>query len=130
VAEEGRYPLLVFPEATVVPSVLSPPRGGGARNPKKARQIERLDAQFLVLQEVLDQRRAAVSAAAVATAPEHVLVFETNGSAKALLEAIAETPELEWLVSHEERVDQDEDFRLESSTSTWSCSTSALSSSC
>ena len=62
-----------------MPPVEKPIRGGGPPNPSKARQIERLDPQFLELQRVLEARRVGLTTSALGAAPEHVLVFETNG---------------------------------------------------
>jgi Subtilase family len=90
-------------------------KGGGAPNPKKGRQIERLGPQFLELQRVLDARGALLSDTVAATAPEHVLVVVTNGPRKDLLETLATLPELEWLFQQDERVDQDDDFHYASS---------------
>lgn len=85
--------------------------GGGARNPRKARQIERLGPKFEALQEVLRARRAALQADASGPAVEQVLVLETNGPVGALYDSVVRTPGLEWLASDELRdLDPDEDF--------------------
>src|SRR6185436_10499187 len=86
--------------------------GGGAPNPRKARQIERLEPQFQELQRVLGSRGAALSEAAAATSPEHVLVFVANGPRRELTEVLASLPDLEWLLQHDERVEPDDDFRF------------------
>jgi hypothetical protein len=94
------------------PRQIGPIIGGGAPNPKKARQIERLEPQFQELQRVLASRGAALSEAAAATAPEHVLVFVANGPRRELTEVLASLPDLEWLLQHDERVEPDDDFRF------------------
>lgn len=111
-AGSAEHPLLVLPPGIEEVKASLPPRGGGAPDPKKVRQIERLGPQFLELQKVLESRGALLSENPAATAPEHVLVFVTNGPRKELIETVASLPELEWLFQHEERVDQDDDFRL------------------
>ena len=108
---EGEYPILALPAGEVVPPVVKPPRGGGPPNPGKRRQIERLDRQFLELQRVLDARRADLSTSALGAAPEHVLVFETNGPPDEFFAEVAQRPELEWLLEYEDRVPADDDFK-------------------
>lgn len=88
-----------------------PARGGGPRNPKKGRQIERLDPKFDTLQALLASRRAALQADPGGVAPEQVLVFETNGPVREFHEVVARTPGLEWLADDELRdLAPDEDF--------------------
>lgn len=85
--------------------------GGGPRNPKKGRQIERLDPKFETLQQLLASRRAALQADPGGVAPEQVLVFETNGPVREFHEVVARTPGLEWLADDELRdLAPDEDF--------------------
>lgn len=89
------------------PSVI----GGGPRNPKKGRQIERLDPKFEALQDFLASRRAALQADPGGVAPEQVLVFETNGPVREFHEVVARTRGLEWLADDELRdLAPDEDF--------------------
>lgn len=107
---EGDYPILALRAGVVVPRVEKRPPRGGSPNPTKTRQIERLDPQFLALQEVLDARKAQLSASALGAAPEHVLVFETNGPPEEFFAAVASRPELEWLLDFEDRVPVDADF--------------------
>lgn len=104
-------PFLISPPP-VQQSFRAPPSfGGGAGNPRKARQIERLDPKFAVLQEALRARRAALQADASGPAIEQVLVLETNGPVRPLYDTVATTPGLEWLASDELRdLDPDEDF--------------------
>lgn len=85
-------------------------RGGGSPNPTKTRQIERLDPQFLALQQALDGRKAELSQSALGAAPEHVLVFETNGPPDEFFAEVASRPELEWLLDFEDRAAVDADF--------------------
>ena len=84
--------------------------GGGVVFPTKERQIERLEPQFAELKRVLDARNAVLATAPGAASPEQVLVFETIGPAADFLTAVRATPDLEWLVEHEDRVDPDSDF--------------------
>ncbi len=111
----GEYPLLLLPEATLAARVITRPRGGGAPNPPKKRQIQRLDPQFIDLQRVLEARNALLSQTPGGSAPEHVLVFETNGPPQRFFETVKAHPELEWLLEYDERVEQDDDFKLSDS---------------
>lgn len=104
--------MLALPAGADSPWQPPPPKGGGAPNPKKARQLERLEPQFLELQRVLASRGAVLSEGAAATAPEHVLVFVTNGPRRELTEVLASLPDLEWLLQHDEKIDPDDDFRF------------------
>jgi subtilase family protein len=110
-AVEGDYPLLALPPGELVPPVPRRPPRGGALNPSKKRQLERLEPQFKELQRVLDAGNAAISSSALGAAPEHVLVFETNGPPQGFFDEVRKHPELDWLLEREERVDADEDFR-------------------
>jgi hypothetical protein len=112
VAERPDHPLLALPAGVDGTRQIGPTIGGGAPNPKKARQIERLEPQFQELRRVLASRGATLSEAAAATAPEHVLVFVTNGPRRELTEVLASLPDLEWLLQHDERVEPDDDFRF------------------
>jgi hypothetical protein len=110
---DGDRPLLALPRPErVAPRLPTPPRGGGgAKSPRKARQVERLTPQFLQLQAALEEKRAALQADAGAVAPEQVLVLETNGPVKALFDAVHATAGLEWL-AEEDLLDvmPDDDF--------------------
>jgi hypothetical protein len=87
------------------------PQGRGARNPIKARQIERLEPMFSALQEMLEAKRAALQTDPSGPAIEQVIVFETNGPVKDLYNTIGRTPGLEWLADDEIReLAPDEDF--------------------
>lgn len=112
---EGEFPILALPAGESVPPVQKRAPGGGAPNPTKARQIQRLDRQFLELRRVFEARNAELSTSALGAAPEHVLVFETNGLPDAFFDEVARHPELEWLVDYEDRVPPDEDFKKASS---------------
>ena len=104
-------PLLVSPPGQKQPYTPPPTRGGGPKNPKKARQAERLNPKFLELQEALDAQRGALQRDAAGVAPEQVLVFETNGPVKDLYEVVSRTPGLEWLADEDLRdLAPDEDF--------------------
>src|SRR5690606_37143540 len=106
---------LVLPPATSIAPAIRPLRNVGVRNPTKGRQIERLEPQFLALQRVLDAHNAALTQSAGAASPEHVLVFETNGPPQDFFATVAAHAELDWLLEHEQRVDQDDDFYLRDS---------------
>lgn len=108
---EGEYPILALPAGEVVPLVEKTKPRGGSPNPSRERQIERLEPQFLALQKVLDARNAELATSALGAAPEHVLVFETNGPPDAFFDEVSKHPELEWLLEYEDRVPADEDFK-------------------
>jgi hypothetical protein len=108
---EGDYPILALRAGEVVPRVEKQTRGGGAQNPSKVRQIERLDPQFFALQRALEAHKADLSTSALGAAPEHVLVFETNGPPGEFFTEVSKRPELEWLLDFEDRVPADADFK-------------------
>jgi hypothetical protein len=103
---------LVLPPGTLLPSQERVRPGGGAPNPKKGRQIQRLGPGFQQLQRAFESNAASLTDDATGAGPEHVLVFETNGPAKDFLELVATIPELEWLFDYDEKVNQDDDFRI------------------
>ena len=91
-------PLIPLPRAEQVPPrPPPPPPRGGPKGPRKARQIERLSPKFERLKTSLEEKRAALEADPEGVAPEQVLVLETNGPAKELLDAVKATPGLAWL---------------------------------
>jgi hypothetical protein len=104
-------PLLVSPPPIKQKFRAPPSIGDGAKNPKKARQIERLNPKFAALQEALEAKRGALQSDPSGPTLEQVLVFETNGPAKDLYETVAQMKGLEWLADEELRdLDPDEDF--------------------
>jgi hypothetical protein len=104
-------PLLVSPAVSAQAFNFRPPRGGGAANPKKTRQAERLAPRFSELQHALEARRGALQGDAAGAVVEQVLVFETNGPVKDLYETVARTPGLEWLADEDLRdLAPDDDF--------------------
>ena len=108
---EGEYPILALPAGEEVSPVQKPTPRGGTPNPSKQRQIERLDPQFLELQRALEARRPELTTSALGAAPEHVLVFETNGPPDKFFAEVVKRPELEWLLDYEDRVPADDDFK-------------------
>lgn len=64
-AADADYPFLILPPGIATSVGVEQPRGGGAQNPGKARQIERLDPAFRELQRALDGRQAAISSNAL-----------------------------------------------------------------
>ncbi len=108
---EGEYPILALPPGEAVPPVQKPSMRGGPGNPTKKRQIERLEPEFQELRRVLDAHRAELSSSALGAGPEHVLVFETNGRPDEFFDAVAQHPELEWLLDYEDWVPEDDDFK-------------------
>jgi hypothetical protein len=105
-------PILVLP-AAVKGGPLVPRRavGGGPRNPKKARQIERLSPRFSLLETALEEKRLALQAGAAGVSPEQVLVFETNGPIAEFLEAVQATPGLSSVLEESlADLDPDGDF--------------------
>ena len=104
-------PLLILGAPTPVPFRPLPSIGGGAKGPNKARQIERLDPKFQALQDHLDSRVAALQTSPASVAPELVLVLETNGPVKELLDVVTNTPGLSWLADDDLRdLAPDDDF--------------------
>ncbi|MGH7440708.1 MAG: S8 family peptidase [Polyangiaceae bacterium] len=104
-------PLLISAAAPGQPFAVPPSRGGGAANPKKARQVQRLAPRFSELEQALEARRGALQGDASGAAIEQVLVFETNGPVKDLYETVARTPGLEWLADEDLRdLAPDDDF--------------------
>src|SRR5579872_2274034 len=104
-------PLLISPPPAKHAFTPPPQRGGGAGNPRKARQVERLAPKFSELKRALDARRGALQGDAEGVAIEQVLVFETNGPVKELYDTVAKTPGLEWLADEDLRdLAPDEDF--------------------
>lgn len=110
-AEEGGFPILALPAGIEKPPLKKPSRGGGASNPGKERQVQRLEPQFQELRAVLDAHNAELTSSAFGAAPEHVLVFETNGPPDDFFHEVSQHPELEWLLDYEDRVAPDEDFK-------------------
>lgn len=110
-AEEGGFPILALPAGIDVPPLAKPPPRGGASNPSKERQVQRLESQFLELRAVLDAHNAELTSSAFGAAPEHVLVFETNGPPDEFFAEVSRHQELEWLLDYEDRVAPDEDVK-------------------
>lgn len=105
-------PLLISSAASRQAFVARPARGGGASNPRKARQTERLAPRFAELQ----QARGTLQADASGAVLEQVLVLETNGPVKDLYDSIMRTPGLEWLANEDLRdLPPDEDFFIRKS---------------
>ena len=106
-------PLLVLPAPVKAPSPSAPLKiGGGASNPKKGRQLERLGPQFEALRLAMEQRRAALQDSPSGTPLEQVLVFETNGTVKAFIGAVQSAPGFTWLADEVQERDQDADFAI------------------
>lgn len=104
-------PLLISRPPILQPLPKARPIGGGAKGPRKARQVERLEPQFAVLRQILESKRAALQIDPGGPAIEQVLVFETNGPIKDLYDTLERTPGLEWLADEELRdLPPDEDF--------------------
>ncbi|HKY40327.1 MAG TPA: S8 family peptidase [Polyangiaceae bacterium] len=106
----GDFLLLVLGQAEKVPPIDRGGGGGGPSLPSKATQVERLDPKFAELKRVLDAHNAVIATNPGAASPEQVLVFETVGSAADFLAAVQASPNLDWLVEHEGRMDPDEYF--------------------
>jgi len=60
----------------------------------------------------MEQRRAALQQSASGAALEQVLVFETNGTVKAFMDAVQTVPGLTWLADEVRERDQDADFKM------------------
>jgi hypothetical protein len=106
------HPLLILPPGTLLPPQERVLLRGGAPNPRKGRQIRRLGPGFQQLRRAFESCAATMTDNATGAGPEHILVFETNGPAKDLLELVAKFPEIESLFDYDEKVDQDDDFRV------------------
>lgn len=107
---ESRLPFLPLPAAQQVPVPASRARGGGNPNPQKSRQIQRLGPQFLELQRVVAQKETELSSSPLGAAPEHVVVFETNGPLDEFYQAVQEAGDFQWLFEFDDKVDEDDDF--------------------
>lgn len=106
-------PLLVLPPPAQGPPPTPPPKiGGGAPNPKKGRQVERLGPQFEALRIALERKRLALQNSPSGAPLEQVLVFETNGAVQSFLDAMHGTPGFAWLADAVEDRDQDIDFSI------------------
>jgi len=106
-------PLLVLPAPAKAPPPSAPPKiGSGAPNPNKGKQLDRLGPQFEALRLALEQRRAALQDSASGAALEQVLVFETNGTVQAFMDAVESVPGLTWLADEMQERDQDADFKM------------------
>lgn len=90
-------PLLVFPQAKNIP----PPKGqpvviGQPHVPGHGKQVVRLGAQLIALQQEFDRYKASVSSSVAGLEPETVLVIEIAGSVNDFRQAV-EAIGLEWL---------------------------------
>ena len=90
-------PLLVFPQAKTI----APPKGKGFRPsqphvPGHGKQVVRLDAQLIALQQEFDRYKANISGSVAGLEPETVLVIEIAGSVNDFRQAV-EVIGLEWL---------------------------------
>lgn len=80
--------------------------GGGGSAPRRLsidQQRPRILPRFQELEDYLARRQAApLRASAAGASPEEVLVFEVAGSVDRFVQAVARTPDLEWLVESDE----------------------------
>jgi len=104
-------PLLVFPRPSVTSRANAGGRSGHVHFPTHARQAQRLQPQFRVLDEVFESKRIELQGDPSGALPEQVLVMETIGPVADFLKAIDKTPDIEWLGEwDEEDIAPDDDF--------------------
>ena len=105
-------PLLVFPQAKTI----VPPTGIGfppskPHFPGHDRQVTRLQAQFVDVQQDFARYKASVSGVISGLEPETVLVIEIAGSVDNFRQAVENTDGLEWLGEWDvEDIEPDDDF--------------------
>ncbi|OQW99326.1 MAG: exopolyphosphatase [Desulfobacteraceae bacterium A6] len=105
-------PILVFPQAKTIP----PPPGIGFPSskphfPVHDRQVKRLQAQFVDVQQDFARYKASVSGVISGLEPETVLVIEIAGSVDNFKQAVENTDGLEWLGEYDvEDIEPDDDF--------------------
>jgi len=105
-------PLLVFPQAKTI----APPTGIGfppskPHFPGHDRQVTRLQAQFVDVQQDFARYKASVSGVISGLEPETVLVIEIAGSVDDFKQAVEDTNGLEWLGEWDvEDIEPDDDF--------------------
>lgn len=105
-------PLLVFPQAKTI----APPTGIGfppskPHFPGHDRQVTRLQAQFVDVQQDFARYKASVSGVISGLEPETVLVIEIAGSVDNFRQAVENTDGLEWLGEWDvEDIEPDDDF--------------------
>jgi len=106
----AELPLLIFPEARVVP----PPKGkfgvSTPHLPNKSQQITRLTPQFTELEKQFLADKAILADTISSMEPEMVLVIETAGHIEDFQRAIANTPGLEWLAEWDDEFEPDDNF--------------------
>ncbi|MCX5810397.1 MAG: S8 family peptidase [Proteobacteria bacterium] len=108
----GHLPLLVFPQAKTI----APPTGIGfppskPHFPGHDRQVTRLQAQFVDVQQDFARYKASVSGVISGLEPETVLVIEIAGSVDNFRQAVENTDGLEWLGEWDvEDIEPDDDF--------------------
>jgi len=105
-----QFPLLIFPE----PSLVDREGGNGfpptVHFPDHARQGRRLGERFGRLQAAFEARRLELRAQAQNDDPDLVLVLETVGSVDDFISTAQRVPGLEWLGAHDDEFAPDEDF--------------------
>ena len=105
-------PLLVFPQAKTI----VPPTGIGfppskPHFPGHDRQVTRLQAQFVDVQQDFARYKASVSGVISGLEPETVLVIEIAGSVDNFRQAVENTDGLEWLGEWDvEDIEPDDEF--------------------
>ena len=108
---QSEFPLLFFPERTVVDRNDLNGRPPAIQTPSIQRQRERIAPQFTVLQEAMEGRRLQIQPDSPVDNPELVLVMEVMGSIDRFANAVRRIEGLEWLFElMEDQVAPDEDF--------------------
>ncbi|GAB6139655.1 hypothetical protein JCM14076_03840 [Methylosoma difficile] len=106
----AELPLLIFPQAKVVPPPIARFGISKPHMPSKNRQVSRLTTQFNELERLFLADKAVLVDTIAGMEPEMVLVIETVGHIEDFQRAIANTPGLEWLAEWDDEFEPDDDF--------------------
>jgi len=106
----AELPLLIFPEARVVPPPKGRPAFSSPRILSKSEQINRLAPQFAELEKQFLADKALLVDSIAGMEPEMVLVLETVGRIEDFQRAITNTPGLDWLAEWDKEFEPDETF--------------------
>ena len=105
-------PVLILPHpGEPLPRVRRRGGGGAPRFPSRARQAERLEPKFEILQNAMEARRVRLQSESHALVPEEVVVLETVGAIENFIGAVGKVPGMEWLAEIDETdIPPDDDF--------------------
>ena len=96
------HPLLVFPEPARADRNKRQGFPSSFRVPRAGQQAQRLNPQFLQLQQAMERRHLVLQGNPLGIQPEQVLVLETVGSIDSFANAIRRIDGLEWLGEFEQ----------------------------